>query len=212
MTRLVLIAVLALAGASGCGVASKTGSTPTAAPIGLRATGAPAPTMTAESAAVTETASEPGLFTCGLPLTRAASGSGLAQPTTARVGGQSGHDRIVFVYAGAALPSLTITSATPPFAGDPSARPLPVAGMAFLALVFRNLPGIASGYSGPTSFTAGLTFLTDLELRGDFEGVQQWVAGLSGRACVRVFALTRPTRLVVDLAPASLISVPNTGG
>jgi hypothetical protein len=86
-----------------------------------------------------------------------------------------------------------------------------VSGKVFLGLVFRDVPGIVSGYSGPTSFKAGLPVLTDLELRGDFEGVQQWVAGLSGQACVRVFALTGPSRLVIDLESSSSPGLPKSG-
>src|ERR1700682_578697 len=86
----------------------------------------------------------PGPFTCSLPVDRAASGSGLAQPTTARVGGQSGYDRIVFEYAGTALPSLIVTSVAPPFVLDPSGLPLTVSGKVFLGIVFHSLPGIAS--------------------------------------------------------------------
>ncbi len=155
------------------------------------------------SAAILEPAAGPGPFTCTLPVDRAASGSGLAQPTTARVAGQAGFDRIVFEYAGTALPSLSVTSVTPPFALDPSGKPLAVSGKVFLGILFRNVPGIVSGFSGPTSFKAGLPVLTDLELRGDFEGVQQWVAGLSGHACVRLFTLTSPSRLVIDLESSS---------
>lgn len=150
-------------------------------------------------------------FTCSLPVNRAASGSGLAQPTTARVGGQSAFDRIVFEYAGTALPSLSVTSATPPFSTDPKGAVLAVSGKVFLHIVFRNVPGIVSAYSGPKSFKAGLPVLTDLELSGDFEGVQQWVAGLSGQACVRVFTLTSPSRLVLDLESSSSPVLPNTG-
>jgi hypothetical protein len=157
-----------------------------------------------------------GPFTCSLPISRAASGIGLppgslAQPTTARVAGQSGYDRIVFEYSGTALPSLSVTSVTPPFTTDPKGAPLTVSGKVFLGIVFHNVPGITSGYSGPTSFKAGLPVLTDLELRGDFEGVQQWVAGLSGQACVRVFTLTGPSRLVIDLKSSSSPGLPKSG-
>ena len=153
--------------------------------------------------ASTAPVSAPGPFTCTLPVIRAGSGSGLAQPTTARVGGQPGYDRIVFEYAGTALPSLSVTAVAPPFVRDPSGRSLTVSGNAFLEIVFRELPGVGSGYSGSTSFNVGLPTLTDLEQRGDFEGVQQWIVGLSRQACVRVFPLTSPTRLVIDLQNAS---------
>src|ERR1700682_421076 len=178
-------------------------STPTPAQSVL---GSPTPTVSPMApptpANTTAPVSSLAPFTCTLPVSRPAWGSGLAQPTTARVGGQPDYDRIVFEYAGTALPSLSVTAVSPPFVSDPSGRPLTVSGIAFLEIVFRELPGIGSGYTGPSRFKAGLPILTDLEPRGDFEGVQQWIVGLSGQACVRVFSLTSPTRLVIDLEKA----------
>ena len=215
-----ILALLCCSGLAACGGQTASHPSPSRSASGTTARALAATTGLTSStptttALITATTSEPttglGPFTCSLPVNRAASGTGLAQPTTARVAGQSGYDRIVFEYAGTGLPSLSITSVTPPFALDPSGKPLTVSGKVFLGIVFRNVPGIASGYSGPTSFKAGLPVLTDLELRGDFEGVQQWVAGLSGQACVRVFTLTSPSRLVMDLASSASLGLPKTG-
>jgi hypothetical protein len=206
-----ILVLLCCSSLAACGGQAASQSSPGGAAVGTPARSSTTtteltsllPTPIALTSPATAADSGLGPFTCNPTVNRAASGSGLAQPTTARVGGQPGFDRIVFAYAGSALPSLSITSVTPPFVRDPSGQPVTVAGKVFLGIVFRNVPGIVSGYSGPTSFKAGLPLLTDLELSGDFEGVQQWVAGLSQQACVRVFALTSPTRLVVDLASAS---------
>ena len=220
MTTGRILVLLCCSGLTACG-----GSTASHPSQSRSASGTPARALAATSALTSSvptttaltsaTTAEPtaglGPFTCRLPVNRAESGSGLAQPTTARVGGQSGYDRIVFEYAGTALPSLSVTSVTPPFAHDPSGMPLTVSGKVFLGIVFRNVPGVASGYSGPTSFKAGLPLLTDLELSGDFEGVQHWVAGLSGQACVRVFTLTSPSRLVIDLESSSSPRLPKSG-
>jgi hypothetical protein len=188
------------------------GGSPAAA-AAATTTEAAAAVTAADLGSITSAVPASGLepFTCSLPVNRAASGNTLAQPTTARVGSQPGYDRIVFEYAGTALPALTVNPTSPPFAHDPSGLPLTVSGKSFLAIAFPKVPGIASGYAGPTSFKARLPVLTDLELRGDFEGVQSWVAGLSGPACLRVFALPGPSRLVIDLASASAPGLPNAG-
>src|SRR3984893_133042 len=158
-----ILVLLCCSGLAAC--AEPAASHPSASPsaVGTRPL-APAATTELTSSGWTTTASISapttlpvatlGPFSCSLPFNRAASGSGLAQPTTARAGGQSGYDRIVFEYAGPALPSLPLTSVTPPFALDPSGKPLPVSGRVFLGIVFRNVPGVASGYIGPTSFKA----------------------------------------------------------
>ena len=86
-----------------------------------------------------------------------------------------------------------------------------MSGRVFLRILFKSVPGISSGYSGPKSFKAGLPVLTDLELSGDFEGVQQWVAGLSRQACIREFTLTSPSRLVIDLASSAAPGLPKGG-
>ena len=178
----------------------------------VRAAQPAAPSGTPPVSAVATNAadvSEP--FTCSVPVVRQPSGASLANPTTAKVGSQPGFDRIVFEYAGPDLPWITVNSAARPFAHDPSGLPLAVTGKVFLAIVFPKLPGITSGYSGPTSFKAGFPVLIDMELRVDFEGVQSWVAGLSGPACVRIFSLTSPSRLVVDLESASPPGLPSAG-
>jgi hypothetical protein len=213
MTAGRILALLCCSGLAACGGQAASHSSPSRSTSGTLAGAlAVAPTTPPLTSATTlDVAGGLGPFTCSLPYNRAASGSGLAQPTTARVGGQSGYDRIVFEYAGTALPSLSVTSVTPPFAEDASGKPLTVSGKVFLRIVFRNVPGIASGYSGPTSFKAGLPVLTDLELSGDFEGVQGWVAGLSGQACLRVFTFTSPSRLVIDLESSSSPGLPKSG-
>jgi hypothetical protein len=151
----------------------------------------PSPALPSPTAAL-------GPFTCGLPIDRGASGSGSVQASIARVGRQPGYDRIVFEYAGTAVPPFTIKPATPPFDKDPSGLPLAVSGEVFVEIVFREVPSI-EGFSGPRSFNVGLPVVTDLEQRGDWEGVQQWIVGLSRQACIRVFSLKSPSRWVIDL-------------
>ena len=81
---------------------------------------------------------------------------------------------------------------------------MPVAGKDFLVFILRGGTGLGpSGrvtYDGPTDFTPGYPILVQFVQAGDFEAQSEWVAGLTGPVCIRVFTLTGPDRLVVDLA------------
>ena len=134
MTTRRIYVLLFCSGLAACGGQTATHSTPSQSALRtpVRGSAAYAELTTSSAPTVTALTSAPaaspadglGPFTCGLPISRAASGTGLppgslAQPTTARVAGQSGYDRIVFEYSGTALPSLSVTSVTPPFTTDP---------------------------------------------------------------------------------------------
>lgn len=139
-----------------------------------------------------------GPFSCTLPIlmTGSASGSTQAQPTAVRVGTHAGYDRIVFEYGGAVTPSLRIQAVSPPFTHDPSGLPMTVAGSSFLQI---TLEGIVVGYTGTTDFKVSYPVLVELARQGEYEGVQSWIVGLNKTTCVRVFQLSSPTRLVIDL-------------
>lgn len=139
-----------------------------------------------------------GAFTCGYPFTLAGTASGptQAEPTTVRVGTHAGYDRIAFEYGSATLPTVSIEPVSPPFTHDPSGLPMTVAGSSFLRI---RLEGVAMGYAGPTDLRLDGTTLVELAREGDYEGIQTWIVGLKGPACIRVFTLAGPDRLVIDL-------------
>lgn len=57
------------------------------------------------------------------------------------------------------------------------------------------------GYDGPTDIRpTDTTVIRELRLIDDFEGQHTWAVGLDARHDVRVFTLTEPDRLVVDIA------------
>jgi hypothetical protein len=160
------------------------------------------PTPASASPAPTATSSPGdslGTFACALPteLAGSASGSRQARPTDVRLGAHSGYDRIVFEYGDTTRPSILIERATPPFKRDPSDLPLPVRGSAFLRI---RLTGVQPVYSGPLDFNPSLPKVVELVRQGDFEAVQSWIVGLNGPGCARLFVLTSPERVVVDIA------------
>src|SRR5262249_47258978 len=125
----------------------------------------------------------------------AASGSAV---TAIRTGGHPGYDRFVVQFAGA-LPGYQVSpQATASLGEDASGRPVTRRGRA--GVLVRMTPTSAFGtYSGPTDIVTRLPILREARQVGDFEGHVAWALGLSKPACLRVFTLTGPSRLVVDV-------------
>jgi hypothetical protein len=133
--------------------------------------------------------------------------SDVVQITGVRVGthgdGPSGYDRAVFEFSGSGIPEILAGPGTPPFTQDPSDLPLAVRGSSFLVVVMHGASMIdpygAISYGGPTDFTPDFPAVSELRAAGDFERVSSWVIGLNGPSCHRVYTLTNPTRLVIDV-------------
>jgi len=85
---------------------------------------------------------------------------------------------------------------------DGSGQPLSLRGKAFLAV--RLEPAAAHTEEGraiaPLRIRAGFTALKEVRSAGDFEGVVSYGLGLAARSDFRVFTLTAPNRLVIDVA------------
>jgi len=84
-----------------------------------------------------------------------------------------------------------------------SGRPASTSGQAWLEL--RMSPARSHGEHGrspsfPTDLRPGLGPLLELRQTCDFEGVVSWVLGLGQRLPYRMRELTRPARLVIDVA------------
>jgi hypothetical protein len=110
-------------------------------------------------------------------------------------------DRIVFRFTGG-RPSARVRYVTR-VVQDASGRPVALLGRRFLRIVLqpaRAHRANGSGVTLPRTITTLFPTLRQLKLAGDFEGVVSFGAGLSKRAGFRVFTLTGPQRVVVDLA------------
>jgi hypothetical protein len=168
----------------------------------------------------------PLVLLCGLPLALAACGSVPVAPTTAlaaaappfacqpsasgagtapaaltavRTGGHPGYDRFVIQFADVAAGYQVTPQATASFVEDASGRPVTLRGSA--GVLIRLSPASAFGtYAGPTDIVTGLPVLLEARQIGDFEGHTTWALGLSRPACMRVFTLSGPSRLVVDVS------------
>lgn len=221
LTAILVAALAACTGGTGQPretTSSGASQTASAAPSASQATpsaSAPAsPSASPSAAPVSETPATPApeptaqlaQFDCTLPWSLPATVD-RAQIVDVRVGshgsGASGYDRIVFQFQGSGIPEVTLRAGTPPFTKDPSGLPLAVRGNSFLVLVLHGGTAITPDgritYSGSTDFRPGFPALTEFSQAGDFEAVSEWVAGLSGPSCHRLFVLKSPTRLVLDV-------------
>lgn len=164
-------------------------------------------TASAAPSAPVEPAPSEGLpaFTCDLPVSLVAADSDFHPLVTQdiRLGTHDGYDRIVFEYDGG-TPYLEMDIARPPFVRDPSGLPLEVSG----SVVYRiTLTGATKydqqtgeqPYQGPTDFEPGYTQIVEFVESGDFEATHSWYLGINSDACVRVFALADPSRIVIDV-------------
>lgn len=206
-----LLAVLVLAA---CGQAASNGTAKSSA-------ASAAPAASAQPGAG-QTASQQASSGAGFPCTARAGGTaGLpAQLTAVRVGRQQGFDRITFEFATPASAAAGKVSGLPAyrvepqssaaFDRDPSGLRMNLDGAAGLRVVFQNSSAVNTTagsakptYTGSNDIKAGLPIVRELALVGDFERVLSWGAGLSSPGCLRVSELSNPTRLAVDVSPAS---------
>jgi hypothetical protein len=118
-----------------------------------------------------------------------------------RTGEHEGYDRITFEFEGE-RPGYRVEYVQPPITQDPSDLPVEVAGDAFLRIRLES--AAAHDDSGNPTFaqmelTPGYTTLLEAEQIGDFEGVVNWVLGLSEEVDFRVGTLDSPPRIYIDV-------------
>ena len=109
----------------------------------------------------------------------------------------AGYDRVVFQFGGG-IPGYHAEYVTQ-VVHDASGKLVPLAGRAFLHLVFQPATAYQS-YQGPATLRPDLPTLLQVSAAGDFEGHLSFGLGLSERAGFTIFTLTDPSRVVLDLA------------
>ncbi len=120
--------------------------------------------------------------------------------TAVRVGQHGVYDRITVEFGGG-VPSYTVTrQATPVFTRSPRGDQITLAGTAGVLVVIHSVSNWTS-YSGPTSFaTAAYPCMKQAMQVENYEGYQQWALGIQGTPYLRVFTMSSPSRLVVDIS------------
>jgi hypothetical protein len=137
--------------------------------------------------------------------TRTAAPSHAGSLTAVSVGQHATYDRVVFTFSGG-IPGYTVGYVNEVLS-DPKGDVVALPGQAFLRIVFHPSSGYQT-YSGPSSITPIFPTLLQVRAAGDFESYLSFGIGLSQRAGFRVFTLTQPYRVVIDVAHGSLPPFP----
>jgi hypothetical protein len=162
----------------------------------------PAPQPQASTASAT---SPPPATAQQSPRTSATAPDGLLQAIITT--GFADHDQLVFEFGGTRVSPRRIEFVKE-VREDPTDKPVPLAGTAFLEVVFDGTldtaareadPGKSQRYEGPKRLAPGLPVIKEVAVSGDFEFVLSFGVGLSRPACVTAKTGTGPARLVIDI-------------
>ena len=148
------------------------------------------------TAIVPASADSLGPFTCADRSGGIAGASGTVYDI--RVAHHDGYDRLVIALPTvSSIPQYQLTrQATANFFRDASGQPVTLNGAAGIRVVLRNAD-INAG--APNDLKPGLPEIREVAQIGDFERVVSYGIGLATPACFRVFELSGPTRLVIDV-------------
>lgn len=197
---LLTVASLALAGCASGTVRPASEATPHrspavgGAPASPRPSVTPAPAPAASPAGSPAACRQPGVYLAGV-----------------RAAAHPGYDRVVFQFSGG-LPAYRV-GYVPAVQHDPRGTPVPLAGQAYLHVVFHGAtawcaqPPHATS-PGPAVLTPYFPALLVVSPAGDFEGYLSFGLGVAGQAGYRVSRLTGPDRVVIDISHVPLGAFP----
>ena len=125
--------------------------------------------------------------------------TGVANSITARVAEQDGYDRFVLQFD-SIVPTYTVKrQAKPVFTLGGSGQTVTLSGTAGILVSVHSATG-ATTFTGSTDLVhSDFQVLKEARQTQDFEGYVSWGLGVSSATCMRVFTLSDPARLVVDL-------------
>ena len=129
--------------------------------------------------------------------------TGVANTITARVGENPGFDRFVLQFD-PIVPTYTVKrQAKPVFTQGASGQSVTLSGTSGVVVTVHSAQG-ATTFTGPTDIVhSDYQVIKEARQIQDFEGYVSWGIGLGTPACMRVFVLDDPARLVVDFQVAS---------
>jgi hypothetical protein len=127
----------------------------------------------------------------------------VANAIAARASEQTGYDRFVLQFD-SIIPTYSVKrQPKPEFTMGASGQTVTLAGTAGVFITVHSATG-ATTFSGPTDILhPEFQVLREARQTQDFEGYVSWGLGLSRPACMRVFTLQDPARLVVDFTTAT---------
>jgi len=131
---------------------------------------------------------------------KTATGGGQAELYAAAAGCHATYDRFV-VRGRLATPGYDVRYVSK-IVADGSGKPISLLGTKRIRVVIRPARGHTSGGTNllASTLTPKCSNLRQVKKAGDFEGVVSYGLGLSRKTGFRVFRLTGPTRVVIDVA------------
>jgi len=138
--------------------------------------------------------------------------NGLPQLLSVEVGHHATFDRVVFNFS-SHVPGYNVNY-VPAVTADPSDDPVQLQGGAFLAVAMHSVASeqVGAPAAPQDRQTPLFTELRELAGSGDFEGTVSFGLGLTVQSGFRVFTLTNPDRLVVDVQIPSLVATGSKSG
>jgi hypothetical protein len=135
---------------------------------------------------------------------------GLPQLLAVDVGHHDTFDRVVFRFSSRA-PGYNVNY-VPDVTADPSDEPIPLEGNAFMVVAMHSVASeqVGAPAAPQDRQTPRFPELRELAGAGDFEGVVSFGLGLTAASGFRVFTLTNPDRLVVDVRIGTLAATGST--
>ena len=119
-----------------------------------------------------------------------------AKLSSAAAGCHATYDRFVLRVGSGGKPGYDVRYVSQIIA-DPSGNPVSLQGTKRLRVIVHD----ATAHTLPSTLTPGCSNLRQAKKAGDFEGVVSYGLGLRRKTGFRVFRLTGPTRIVIDVAP-----------
>lgn len=123
------------------------------------------------------------------------------QLVTVRAASHAGFDRVVWQFKGG-LPATRLTEFVPTLLGDASGLPIRIAGDAILQVTMFDAVAHDPNTGTPTAparLVVGLPNVIEVVRSGDFEAHVTYGVGLAKRQAFRLFTLTNPSRVVLDV-------------
>ena len=155
----------------------------------------------AVAAALTLAALSAGTVTAATAAAGAATVPAVSTLTQIRAAHQSGYDQLVFQFSGG-LPAHYSARYVAQVIGDASGMPVNVVGSAKLLVRFTPAAGhnvLGHVTYGAVQRTYALPGIIQVVNAGDFESVLSFGVGVARAEPFRVYTLTRPSRVVVDV-------------
>jgi hypothetical protein len=124
--------------------------------------------------------------------------------TAIRVAEHGAYDQAVFQFANG-IPHYSVGYVAAVLQ-DAKGTPVPLPGRSFLQVAFN--PATRASSAGPSTISPYFPTLLQISAAGNFEGHLRFGLGLSGRGGYRIYTLTHPGRVVIEVPHVTLPKFP----